>query len=118
MKVLVDMNLSPLWVSFLIERGFDAFTGRSLGRLTHRTRKSWSSPKPATSLYLPTTWISEGFSRCTIEVGPVQIRTQDVLPSTIGQLVIDALNAARTHLEVGALVTVDPVNHRIRLLPL
>ena len=33
-------------------------------------------------------------------------------------LVVNALNAARAHLDAGALVTVDPVRHRIRLLPL
>jgi predicted nuclease of predicted toxin-antitoxin system len=48
----------------------------------------------------------------------IQIRTQDVLPAAVGPLVVNALNAARLHLEAGALVTIDPVQHRIRLLPI
>jgi predicted nuclease of predicted toxin-antitoxin system len=48
----------------------------------------------------------------------IQIRTQDVLPKAIGEMVIRALHAARHHLESGALVTVDPNRHRIRVLPI
>jgi len=53
-------------------------------------------------------------------VGPsvVQIRTQDVLPTAVGSLVVNALQTARIHLEAGALVTIDPVQRRIRLLPI
>lgn len=29
-----------------------------------------------------------------------------------------ALTLARTHLDTGALVTIDPVQHRIRMLPI
>jgi predicted nuclease of predicted toxin-antitoxin system len=48
----------------------------------------------------------------------IQIRTQDVLPKAIGDMVVRALHVARPHLESGALVTVDPNRHRIRLLPI
>jgi predicted nuclease of predicted toxin-antitoxin system len=71
MKLLIDMNLSPLWVSYLAAAGFASV--------------HWS---------------------------------QNVLPSQIGQIVVRALNASRSFLESGALVTVDPFRHRIRLLPL
>lgn len=48
----------------------------------------------------------------------VQIRTQDVLPSAVDSIVLLALQSASTHLEAGALVTIDPHRHRIRLLPI
>lgn len=48
----------------------------------------------------------------------IQIRAQDVLPSGIGDVVLKALEAAHIHLKDGALVTVDPAKHRIRLLPI
>ena len=57
-------------------------------------------------------------SRKTRQPSVIQIRYQDVLPNAIGGMVISALNASRTHPESGALVTVDPNRHRIRLLPI
>jgi predicted nuclease of predicted toxin-antitoxin system len=48
----------------------------------------------------------------------VQVRSQEVLPSAIGELVLRAIRDAQPHLEKGALVTVDPPRQRIRLLPI
>jgi len=48
----------------------------------------------------------------------IQIRAQDVLPAAIGQSVISAVNAARAQLEQGAIVTLDILNRRVRLLPI
>ena len=47
----------------------------------------------------------------------IQVRPQDVLPSAIGETVGRAITAAHADLETGALVTIDPARHRIRLLP-
>ncbi len=47
----------------------------------------------------------------------VQIRSQDVLPLGIGLQVIAALLRTATELEAGALVTVDPMKTRVRVLP-
>ncbi len=48
----------------------------------------------------------------------IQVRSQDVLPSAIGDIVLRAIQAAKPHLEARALVSVDPFRHRIRLLPI
>lgn len=48
----------------------------------------------------------------------VQIRIQNVLPPAVGTLVVNALNAASLHVETGALVTIDPMQHGIWLLPI
>jgi predicted nuclease of predicted toxin-antitoxin system len=48
----------------------------------------------------------------------IQIRCQDVLPKAIGGLVMRAIVVAETHLEEGALLTVDAARQRIRLLPI
>ena len=48
----------------------------------------------------------------------IQVRTQDVLPTAIGAVVLRAIEASRGHLEAGAIVTVDLVQNRIRLLPM
>jgi predicted nuclease of predicted toxin-antitoxin system len=48
----------------------------------------------------------------------IQLRMEDIVPSVAGNLVIEALNNVSKELENGALVTIDPKRHRIRLLPL
>ena len=48
----------------------------------------------------------------------VQIRSEDVDPSSIGGAVIDAIRQMTTELDAGALLTVDPARVRLRLLPL
>jgi predicted nuclease of predicted toxin-antitoxin system len=48
----------------------------------------------------------------------LQIRTQDVLPSAIGRLVIRVLQQHEAALTQGALVSVDDLRARIRILPL
>jgi predicted nuclease of predicted toxin-antitoxin system len=48
----------------------------------------------------------------------IQVRTQDILPSAIGAVVLRAIKATCSHLEAGAIITVDLVQNRIRLLPI
>ena len=48
----------------------------------------------------------------------IQVRTQDVLPSASGDVILRAIEASRDHLEAGAIVTVDLAQDRIRLLPI
>jgi predicted nuclease of predicted toxin-antitoxin system len=48
----------------------------------------------------------------------IQVRSQDVLPSAIGELVLRAIQTGEPYFGAGALVIVDPARHRIRLLPI
>lgn len=56
----------------------------------------------------------------TNQSGPsvVQIRTQNVLPDVVGDLVISALLEHQNILESGALMTINVKGARIRILPL
>jgi predicted nuclease of predicted toxin-antitoxin system len=120
MKILIDMNLSPIWTQFLVAHGLDAVHWSTIG---DTSAPDWKIFDYAAS---------NGFVVLTHDLdfgtllagrksrGPsvIQVRTQDVLPSAIGAVVLRAIEAARDHLEVGAIVTVDPAQHRIRLLPI
>jgi predicted nuclease of predicted toxin-antitoxin system len=97
MKLLIDMNLSPLWVEFLAGAGFVSIHWSAVGR--------------------PSAPDSEIAKHNLRQPSVIQIRTQDVLPSAIGEIVLRALRACRLHLQEGALVTVDLNRQRIRLLP-
>jgi predicted nuclease of predicted toxin-antitoxin system len=48
----------------------------------------------------------------------LQVRTQDVLPSAIGDHVVRVLQAQSVALQDGAVVTLDEVASRIRVLPI
>ena len=48
----------------------------------------------------------------------IQLRSQEVLPSRIGNAVLRAIQATVSYLKQSALVTVDPAHQRIRVLPI
>jgi hypothetical protein len=48
----------------------------------------------------------------------IQVRSQRVLPEHIGQMVLTALKQYERELSAGALVVIEPVKNRVRILPL
>jgi predicted nuclease of predicted toxin-antitoxin system len=120
MRFLIDMNLSPLWVPFLASHGLEAVHWSAVGNAS--APDSEIMQYAADGGYIVLTpdldfgmlLASSGTSRPSV----VQLRCQDVLPSAIGGAVLSAVAATRRHLETGALVPIDPVRHRIRLLPI
>ena len=56
----------------------------------------------------------------TRAAGPsvIQVRTQDVTPDHLGDIVVVALRQHREILERGALITIDESRLRVRILPL
>jgi predicted nuclease of predicted toxin-antitoxin system len=120
MKLLVDMNLSPRWVDLLGKAGFDAAHWSKLG------------PSTASDVQIMTFARLNGYVVLTHDLdfgailaatqgtkpSVVQIRSENVGPQVIGQLVIDALLQMTAELERGALLTIDPSRARLRVLPL
>ena len=119
MKLLIDMNLSPLWVQFLADSGFDSIHWSEIGQPSAPDTEIMDYAS-AYGLVVFTHDLDFGAllaNRKTRQPSVIQIRTQDTLPTAIGEMVVRALHASRSHLKAGALVTVDPNRHRIRLLP-
>jgi predicted nuclease of predicted toxin-antitoxin system len=120
MKFLIDMNLSPLWIAFLASHGHEAVHWSMIGDI--------SAPDSENLQYAG----EHGYVVFTHDLdfgmllaasklrqpSVIQVRCQDVLPASNGTTVVRAIAAARPHLEAGALVTIDPARHRIRLLPI
>ncbi len=48
----------------------------------------------------------------------IQVRTQNILPEAIGNLVINALKKFQNELEKGVILTIDPFRARVRILPI
>jgi predicted nuclease of predicted toxin-antitoxin system len=120
MRFLVDMNLSPRWVDFLAAAGHEAAHSTDVGEPNapdrvilehaHRNRQVILTQ----DLDFGTLLAVGGLATPSV----IQFRAQAVLPSDLGEQLLAALDVARTHLEAGALVTVDPVAHRVTVLPI
>lgn len=48
----------------------------------------------------------------------LQVRTQDLLPETIGEKVLKTLETLQTEIEKGVLIILDTNKMRVRMLPL
>jgi predicted nuclease of predicted toxin-antitoxin system len=120
MKILIDMNLSPLWVQFLVGYGVDAVHWSSIGEAS--APDSQILDYAAENDFVVFTHdLDFGMllaARKTRGPSVIQIRTQDVLPSAIGTIILQTIEASGPHLDAGAIVTVDIARSRIRLLPI
>ena len=120
MRLLLDMNLSPEWVTFLNAHGFAAAHWSAIG----------AGNAPDTEIMQ---WARD--NHCVVfthdldfgillahskDGGPsvLQVRAQDVSPDHLAPLVLSALRAHGEALERGALLTVDEFKFRVRILPL
>ncbi len=120
MKILVDMNLSPAWVPFFAAHDHEAVHWSTIGPASAPDSELLEYAS-ANGLVIFTHDLDFGMLLAVRKTrGPsvVQIRSQDVLPSTIGETILLAIEATRSHLLTGALVTIDPERRRIRLLPI
>ena len=114
------MNLSPGWREYLARFGHQAVHWSELGPITAPDREILAWAKAAAHLVLTHDLDFGAILAVTNAAGPsvVQIRSQDVSPGTVGTLVITALRTHAEALERGALVTVDALRLRVRILPL
>ncbi len=120
MKLVVDMNLSPLWVKALQEAGHDPVHWSKVGnpRDSDSVILSWAH---ANHRVVFTHDLDFGTLLALSQAkGPsvIQVRGQDVTPAAISTLVIRALAQFEKQLTQGALVVVDETSRRVRLLPL
>lgn len=120
MLLLVDMNLSPRWVEFLLAEGFEA--------------RHWSQigPVDASDAFILEHALANGAVVLTHDLdfgailaataghapSVVQIRSADLSVSSIGAQIANALRQVREDLAKGALVTVDLARVRVTMLPL
>jgi predicted nuclease of predicted toxin-antitoxin system len=119
-KILVDMNLSPDWVSHLQSHNWIAIHWSAIGdaRASDKTIMDWAL---ANGFVVLTHDLDFGtILALTHGVGPsvIQLRVSDVLPSGIAPSVVAAIRQAERDLASGALVVIDENRTRIRVLPI
>ncbi len=119
-KLLVDMNLSPGWVPFLVEHGVPAAHWSSVGdpREADAALMEWARVNEHVVF---TNDLDFGTTLAlTHSSGPsvIQVRTADLLPDRVGDLVVATLLQHEQALASGALIVVDERRARVRILPL
>lgn len=120
MKLLVDMNLSPQWVSFLAEAGIDAVHWSTVGEVWAKDQilMDWAASEGrivfTNDLDFGTLLATVGAARPSV----IQVRALDLVPELIG---VDVVRLLRDHAEAlatGAIVTLDESRTRVRVLPI
>ena len=120
MKILLDMNLSPGWVEFLQQEGFEAVHWSTVGdiRASDATIMAWARDNGF--IVFTHDLDFSALLAATQEAGPsvVQIRTQSLLPGSIGRDIVRVLRLRAEDLDRGAIVSIDKLASRVRVLPI
>ena len=120
MKIVIDMNIPPTWVSVFEAAGYDAVHWSSIGDIKAKdsTIMAWAVSNNYTVF---THDLDFGTLLAISEANTpsvIQVRTQDVFPDKLGKIVLAALKQLQTELETGALVTVNEAQAKARILPI
>ncbi len=120
MKIVVDMNLSPQWVSVLQAHGWQTVHWTQVGdpRATDRAIMVWANAN-GYAVFTHDLDFSALLAATQAE-GPsvIQVRAQDIMPGNLENVVVTALRQFEAQLEAGAIVVVDKARARVRVLPL
>ena len=114
------MNLSPEWVEVFEQAGWEAVHWADTGdvRAPDDVIMEWAR---VNNCVLFTHDLDFGTLLATTRAqGPsvIQVRTQDVMPQGLSFRLIQLLRLYETTLESGALITVDEIRSRVRILPI
>jgi len=120
MKVLIDMNLSPDWVSWLNQAGYEVVHWSDVGNPKAPDHEILKWAKQTGYIVFTHDLDFGDILAATATDAPsvIQIRTQDVTPEHCGILLINVLSRYTDELSGGALISVDEDRARIRILPL
>jgi predicted nuclease of predicted toxin-antitoxin system len=119
-KFLVDINLSPSWVERLVGHGFEAVHWSTIGAATAPDVEILTWANEHQFVVIPNDLDFSAILAASAGATPrvVQIRTQDLLSDRAVSIVASALEAHRTDIERGALLSIDEGGTRVRMLPL
>lgn len=120
MKILVDMNLSPRWVEFFMSAGFECSHWSQIGPIDAPDDELMRWAAAHDHVVLTSDLDFGAILAATQDHGPsvVQLRSDLLTPEAMGSVVLSALQQAEAELKNGALVSLDSVRARLRVLPL
>ena len=120
MKILIDMNLSPRWVEFFDDEGWESDHWSTIGDFgaTDQAIMEWATDQGFIVFTHDLDFGSILAATSAASPSVIQVRTQNVMPESIGTVVIDAIKKFSDKLNGGALISIDYNKARARLLPL
>jgi predicted nuclease of predicted toxin-antitoxin system len=119
-KILVDMNLSPAWIAVFTREDWHALHWSEIGNPNAPDDEilEWAGSKGYVIFTHDLDFGTLLASKRRHAPSVVQLGSQEVTPSRMGDLVVRAFRQLSAELQRGALVTIDPLKTRARLLPL
>jgi predicted nuclease of predicted toxin-antitoxin system len=119
-KILIDMNLSPSWVAVLRQENWEALHWSDVGSATAADSDilDWAAENGCIVFTHDLDFGALLATRARRKPSVIQLRSQETSPARMGVTVVLALKQFEGELEQGALVTIDPVRARARVLPL
>ncbi len=120
MKILIDMNLSPLWAAFFQKYNYEATHWSSIGLAYAPDEEIFEFAATNDWIILTSDLDFGTILAYTNEAKPsvFQVRMEFPMPHEIGDKVLMCLKQFEKELEEGCLITLDAIKSRVRILPL
>lgn len=120
MRILIDMNLSPQWVNSFQSNSIEAKHWSEIGKIDAPDQEIFQYEKDhdyvifTHDLDFGNILAGSGAEFPSV----IQVRTLDTNPVVLSPILFKALRQYRSHLEKGALITIDLKKARATILPL
>jgi predicted nuclease of predicted toxin-antitoxin system len=120
MKILIDMNLSPLWVNFFQEHGYESSHWSNIGHATAQDELIFEFAGQEDWVILTGDLDFGTILAFTDNAKPsvFEVRMDYPMPHEIGDKVLKCLKQFEKELNEGCLITFDAIKSRVRILPL
>lgn len=120
MKILIDMNLSPMWTDFFVSNDIEALHWSSVGKATDPDALIFEFARDHNYVVFTNDLDFGSILAATNANSPsvFQIRSQNLLPEAIGGTVLLCLKNYDSYLNEGSLVTLLDQKSKVRVLPL
>ena len=120
MKVIIDMNLSPLWENYLLENEIEAIHWSRIGNAWAPDQEIFEYAFKNDCLIFTNdldfgTILSKTKTRLP---SIIQLRTLEVSIETMGKILVKCLKENEAYFIEGALITIEADRLRIRSLPI
>jgi len=113
MKILVDMNLSPRWVEFLVSAGFEAIHWSEVGAedASDSELLRWAANNSRIVLTSDLDFGTILTATRGLRPSVLQLRDDLLTPEAAGSAVLAAIERTHRDLECGALVSIEARAH-------
>lgn len=120
MRLLIDMNLSPTWVSWLRTAKVEAVHWTEIGHATDPDEILFAWAKSHGYVVFTNDLDFGAILAATNADGPsvIQLRVRDLMPDKLAPRLLAILEQFEDELAEGALISVDERRSKARILPL